>query len=172
MKTTLLSMLLLCPLTTVFDWQAIAWSSLWIYVWGAFPLVGLAALVAGKVKRRARMRAIGVGLAVAGIVGAVAARQLNLMQIEANKALGERIAAALDRHWDARGNYPEELGQLVPEFLDEVPAPRICALATRFLYLPSEQRGDFSLVFHVGSSIMLVRVDGEWSPVPMGFSAL
>jgi hypothetical protein len=165
MKANLFGALLLTPVVALVDWQVMVFS-LWYIVWLGFPVVGVGMLVAGRLRSRPSRTAFGVALIVSGVIGGIFARYLNLNQVKANQNLGEQVAAALKDHWDARGNYPESLADLVPDFLVHLPVPSVGVLASPWYYTSSEQVGGFVLGYRAIAGAALFYAKGKWSAVP------
>lgn len=166
MKAVLLRGLLLTPVVALVDWQVMMFSP-WPIVWSGFTVVGLGLLLAGRWGRRSSSTTWGVALLVAGVLGGVLARYLNVQQIAANKLLVEQVAAALQAHRAARGNYPETLAELVPTYLPQLPVPAIGVLASApWLYTPSELGGVCAVGWAIGGFALLYS-KGEWSALPL-----
>jgi hypothetical protein len=165
MKAKLFRALLLTPVVAMVDWQVMVFSW-WYIVWLGFPLVGVGMLFAGRLRSRPSRAAVGVALIVSGVIGGSFARYLNLNQVKANQSLGEQVAAAIKDHRDARGNYPESLEDLVPNFLARLPVPSVGVLASPWYYTQSEQVGSFVLGYRAMAGAALFYEKGKWSAVP------
>jgi hypothetical protein len=46
----------------------------------------------------------------------------------------ERLIQACERYREANGNYPEQLGDLVPRYVNSVPRAKYCCSASEFMY--------------------------------------
>jgi hypothetical protein len=167
-KIVLFALLVLTPLVVVADWQVLTGSSLWLVVWLGIPVVGIVMLLIGKVSKQPQVTSFGVAVVLSGMIGAVVVRQLNLSQVEVNKALGDQVAVALEKHWDANGNYPESLEKLVPEYLEEVPVPRVGLFADAPLwYMAAERQGGCVLGYQATRDLAVMRNKDKWSAVPV-----
>jgi hypothetical protein len=167
-KAKTLGALFLTPFVTVIDWQALVSWSPWFVVVLGIPVIGIAMLVVARVKQRPRIMNFGVAMLLSGLIGAPLAIYLNRQQTDTNTALGERVAAALDKHWVAHGSYPNLLTELVPDYLEKAPRPSIGAFAsTPFWYTPSDQQGDFVLGYEAIRGVALMRSKGKWSALPV-----
>lgn len=164
----LLLAMLVTPLVALVDWQVLVWSAWWYLVWAGLPLAGAVILVRGRRGRSRSATGIGTTLLAAGVLGAALAWFLNMHQVRANQDLGQKVAAALDLHWAARRSYPKSLDELVPDFLDHLPAASVGALASvPWSYTPSEQAGGFALGYQATRGVALFYSRGTWSAVPV-----
>lgn len=146
----------------------LASASWWHVAWALIPLAGIGMLAAGRWKRLPSVAAIGVVMILSGVIGGLAAWFLHANQIKANKQLCERVAGALEQYREARGSYPEELGQLVPDFLAELPVPRRGPLASAPLwYTPSEPTAGFAVGYQAMRRFAILYSKGKWSTVPV-----
>jgi hypothetical protein len=168
LKSNLFGALLLTPVVAIVDWQLLASSSWWYVVWLGTPVVGIAMIAAGRVKRLPFVAAIGLMLILSGLTGGVLAWFLNQNQLKANQHQCEQVAAALEQHRNARGSYPAELVELVPDFLAELPVLPVGILASApLLYKPPEQAGSFAIGYQPMRGVALLYSKGKWSAVPM-----
>jgi hypothetical protein len=168
MKVKLLAALLLTPVVAVIDWQVLVSLAWWWGVVMGLPLVGVAVLLGARTKRWPSGAGAGFVLLSSGIVGGVLAFGLTRMQADDNIALGDQVAVALGKHWVAHASYPGSLAELVPEYLEVVPAPSSGLLASApFWYMPSDREGKFVLGYQAMYGLAAMRSDGKWSAVPL-----
>lgn len=118
------------------------------------PAAGLAAW-AGR-REEPGARAAGVFL-VAGLVilGGVKVSQwqAEYFQAEARDEISPRVIAALDQHMLDRGSYPLELKDLVPDYLPEIPNPRVGWLG---------EEGEAFMYVDLGDSYLLEFASAMW----------
>ena len=168
MKAKLLGALLLTPVVTVIDWQALVSWSLWFVVLMGIPVVGIAMLVAARIRQRPLIMTFGVAMLLAGLIGGLLAVYLHRDQAAHNMALGDQVATALDEHWGVHGSYPDTLMQLVPEYLEDVPTASVGVLASvPFWYMSSEREGGFVIGYEALRGIAAMRDKGKWSAVAL-----
>ena len=65
--------------------------------------------------------------------------------VAASRRRGDQIIAALERHYDRHGRYPDDLTTLVPTDLEAIPQPR--AGTRRWKYQATEDNQAFHLSF-------------------------
>ena len=99
---------------------------------GFFLLLFLLPATLFSIRNKPRLRYYGCKLIIYTVlVGASVGFYLFDLSIARSRA--EVIIAAAEQYHDDKGGYPETLQQLVPDYLAEIPAPRIAP--GRFYYL-------------------------------------
>lgn len=87
-------------------------------------------------------------VAVVAILGFVAANNLNWMKRQTTEQTGQSIVVALTNYKSAKGRYPEQLADLVPAYLSDIPTTSMGLIAhPEFFYNTDETGGEFELVF-------------------------
>jgi len=91
------------------------------------PAAALAGIAASRSKGSARQRAITLIAAGIAILACIKPSQwqAEFFQAEARDEIAPRLIAALDAHYADRETYPLELSELVPDYLSEIPSPRV-----------------------------------------------
>lgn len=173
MKLKILAALSLAPVVALVEWQLLFLFEWWWIVWLSIPLVGFVSMLGARIKRWQLGAVSGFVLLTSGSVGGVVALGLNRIQVADNRALGDQIAAALEKHWAAHASYPDSLSQLVPEFLGSIPTPSLgLCRSTPFWYTPSDREGSFVLGFQASAGLAVMRSGGGWSAVPLAVGPL
>ena len=169
MKTKLLIAVALLPVVVVADLESILHLVPWYLVWFGCPLIGVVLIIVSKIRKQARISPFGVGLALAGVIGAVAALQINLAKVDSSRELGDRVFAVLEQHKASAGSYPESLSELVPKLLDQEPVPTLGVLTSvPFVYSRLEEGRGCELGFFSTKTIFVRRGHrsaGAWSAV-------
>jgi hypothetical protein len=86
-------------------------------------LGSLVGYLAGGARLQLRRWALGIGLAV--VAGTALGEVGSMRQSRRTRAEGDRIGAALAAYWQQSGGYPEQLADLVPRQLANVPPTRL-----------------------------------------------
>jgi hypothetical protein len=115
-------------------------------------LAGWEALRAPEPGARRAAAFVVAGLAIVGCVK-VSQWQAEFFQAEAREEISPRVIAALDQHKLERGSYPLELEDLVPDYLAEVPNPRVGWLG---------EKGEAFMYVDLGDSYLLEFSNAMW----------
>lgn len=169
MKTLLVITLALLPVVVIADLEAMLHLPHWYLVWLGYPLIGVVLIVVGKIQKRAKISPFGVSLILAGVIGGVAAWQINLAKVHSSTELGDRVCAALEEHKATAGMYPESLAELVPTHLGEAPVPTLGVFSSvPFIYTQLEDGRRFELGCFVNTGMFVRRnhdPSSEWRAV-------
>ncbi|MGH0036312.1 MAG: hypothetical protein ACQGVK_14895 [Myxococcota bacterium] len=121
----------------------------------AIPAAVLAGLGARRPGEQARRRALCLCVAGAAILFSVKAGQwqAEFFQAEARNEISPRVIAALEAHMADRQMYPLELKDLVPDYLSEIPNPRVGWFG---------EEGEAFMYIDLGDSYLLEFASAMW----------
>jgi ABC-type antimicrobial peptide transport system permease subunit len=130
----------------------------WTYGFGGCALVGLGTVLSGGVSllltiifaalRKPALAWKSAACLAAVIAALVAAGFVNDAQRARAQKRGEMIVTALEKHKAATGRYPASLDALVPDYIEEIPAPGLGFFTKyRFHYTADQDALAFSLTF-------------------------
>lgn len=86
------------------------------------PITGVMLVLLGLRRDRRRALPYGVGLLIAAVSSLLLSGIVNQAKLAASKQKGDEVCVALVRYQDMHGTWPDDLEQLVPGFLPEIPA--------------------------------------------------
>jgi hypothetical protein len=119
----------------------VAMATIALMVLYALPRAGWAWFKKNPALRNLRFAKMGIYLLAAALVLVTINIDLHFARQRADK-----VAVALKQYQAQRGNYPDKLDKLVPEFLPSVPNARITLTLNQFFYHATDNSHDLSYI--------------------------
>lgn len=129
-----------------------------------FPSMGLILLIWGLKAKRSHKTTWGATLLLAMAAALISSLVITQAKIKTSKRLGDEMCQALAQYQNTKGEFPERLEDLAPEFLRAIPKTRMGLFRSLpFRYQHKKDQGEYLLGFDSTFFIYFERgPDGSW----------